>query len=72
MRKEEHYRWRCQTVTGRWYTTNFSCSEEFIRRGHPEAMRVEHTRVVRQICESDEEVHQRTHEDRFPGGPAPA
>ncbi|CAN5206431.1 hypothetical protein BH09PSE6_BH09PSE6_30430 [soil metagenome] len=39
---ERIYLWRVQDVKGRWITTRFRCTEDEIRKQHPEAQRVEY------------------------------
>ena len=54
MRVEQTYKWRIQW-TKRWSTTNFHCTEEQIRKEHPEAIRVPGTLVEHQIPETEAE-----------------
>lgn len=54
MREEEVYAWRVLWI-GKWHTTRFKCSEAFIRETHPEAIRLDSTREVRQIPETEAE-----------------
>lgn len=54
MKIEIQYRWRVKWV-GRWTTTNYHCTEDHIRREHPEAQAIEHTRRELQVPETAEE-----------------
>jgi hypothetical protein len=55
MKEEIRYRWRIQWA-GKWGTTNHHCTEEQIRKEHPEAQCLEHTREVRLIPETAQEI----------------
>ena len=55
MKTEELWRWRVKWV-GKWTTTRFDATEEQIRAQHPDAIRVDGTRKLRQVPETNEEV----------------
>jgi hypothetical protein len=42
------FRWRVQWL-GKWVTTRYDATEDDIRKQHPEAVRIDSTRVVRQV-----------------------
>ena len=54
MKEEVQWQWRIKWC-GRWTTSHY-CTEEAIRREHPEAVRLEGSRRVIRIASSDEEV----------------
>jgi len=54
MKIEHHYRWRT-LWNGKMSPTRHHCTEEQIRKSHPEAVRIEGTLIVREIPETDEE-----------------
>jgi hypothetical protein len=54
MKRIETYRWRTLWA-GKMTATRYHCSEEDIRKEHPEAVRIEGTLIVREIPETDEE-----------------
>lgn len=56
MKTESTYRWRVQDGAGRWYTTRWNATEADIRREHPEAMALPHTRIERQVPETADEL----------------
>jgi len=45
MKQEIRYQWRHLWI-GKWVTTRYHCTEEFIRASHPEAVRLDDTREV--------------------------
>ena len=56
MKVQITYHWRVQNHIGRWHTTRFDCTEEFIRRSHPEATMLPETRVERIVPDTEEEL----------------
>lgn len=54
MKEEAQYKWRIQWC-GRWTTSHY-CTQEAIRREHPEAVRVDASRRVTTILSTEEEV----------------
>jgi hypothetical protein len=54
MKEESTYRWRIKWA-GRWTTTNYQCTEEHIRKEHPEAVRIDNTLLVRRLPETEVE-----------------
>lgn len=56
MKVQITYRWRYKNYMGRWRTTNFDCTEEFIRRSHPEATMEPNSRVERLVPDTPEEL----------------
>ena len=54
MREQVVYLWRTQWC-GKWGTTRYLCTEEHIRKEHPEAIRIDSSRQVRQVPETPEE-----------------
>mgnify|MGYP006951163692 CR=1 FL=1 len=55
MRREEHYIWRT-LWNGRMTPTRYHCTEEFIRKSHPEAVRVDNSLIVKWIPETHQEI----------------
>lgn len=55
MKQVEVYTWRIQWC-GKWSNTRYKCTEEDIRAKHPEAIRQDHTREVRRILETPEDL----------------
>lgn len=55
MKTEELWRWPIKW-TGKWTTTRHHATEAQIRKEHPEATRVEGTRIEQQIPETPEEI----------------
>lgn len=46
------FNWRVQSeINGKWITTRYKATEEDIRRQHPEAIAVEHTREERTVSD---------------------
>ena len=54
MKTEHTYRWLTKW-NGKMTPSQHHCTEESIRKQHPEAVRIEGTLIVREIPESDEE-----------------
>lgn len=54
MKTIELYRWRVLWL-GKWTTTRHVATEDEIRREHPEAQRLDHTRELRRSPETDDE-----------------
>jgi len=54
MKTEIQYQWRIRWG-GKWTTTGHHCTEEAIRREHPEAVRIDATRRERQLAETWDE-----------------
>ena len=65
MRTEERWRWRIQWQK-KWSTTRLSCTEEAIRKEHPEAIRMLGTMTVHQVPETDGEKQQRVYDATMP------
>ena len=57
MREEETFIWRIMWG-GRWTKTGIHYSEEAIRKEHPEALRLDDTRKVRLIPQTDAEYRE--------------
>ena len=55
MRTVEKWKWRIRWA-GRWTTTRIARTEEVIRREHPEATRVDGTRIQVELPETEAEV----------------
>jgi hypothetical protein len=58
----EKWKWRIRWA-GRWTTTQIARTEEDIRREHPEAIKVEASRIVVEMPETEAEI-QATHSQR--------
>ncbi|MEE9871531.1 MAG: hypothetical protein PBV86_12200 [Delftia lacustris] len=56
MKTQITYLWRYQNHMGRWRTTRFDCTEEFIRKSHPEAVMLPETRVERIVPDTEDEL----------------
>ena len=54
MKEEVRFKWRIKW-SGRWTTTRHHCTEEVIKREHPEAVAVPGTMQVTTVAESPEE-----------------
>jgi len=54
MRTEIQYRWRILWA-GHWVTTGHHCTEEQIRKEHPEAVRIDHSRRELEVAETFDE-----------------
>lgn len=59
MRTEETFIWRVKWI-GKWSNTRFHCTEEFIRKEHPEAVKVEGSLRVFTLPETPEEFRSNT------------
>jgi hypothetical protein len=71
MKSVDYYRWKVKDRLGKWYTTRHEASEEQIRKEHPEAVRLDHTKVTRQIPETTAEMNQRMYMRPFEGAQQP-
>ena len=58
MKEEITYLWRIKW-TGKWGTTRHHCTEEHIRKEHPEAICLPETKRVHLVPETKEEFEQR-------------
>lgn len=56
MKEEIRWQWRIRWC-GRW-TTSHHCTEEAVRREHPEAVRIEGSRQVLLVPSTPEEIAQ--------------
>ena len=54
MKTEIQYRWRIRW-SGRWVTTGHHCTEEQIRKEHPEAVRIDDSRRELQVADTFDE-----------------
>lgn len=54
MRTEIQYKWRILWA-GHWVTTGHHCTEEQIRKEHPEAVRIDHSRRELEVAETSDE-----------------
>ncbi len=54
MREETTYQWRVQW-TGKWTTTKYHCTEDHIRKEHPDAVCLVETKRVQWLPETAEE-----------------
>ena len=54
MKIENTYRWMTKW-NGKMSPTRYHCTEESIRKNHPEALRIEDSLIVQEIPETDEE-----------------
>ena len=54
MRTKIQYRWRILWA-GHWVTTGHHCTEEQIRKEHPEAVRIDHSRRELEVAETSDE-----------------
>lgn len=61
MKEETTYQWRIKWA-GKWGTTRHNCTEEQIRKEHPEAICLPHTKRVLLLPETPEEVAARMRE----------
>lgn len=57
MHDEETWLWRIQWA-GRWCNSRHQCTEEQIRKEHPEATRIEGSRRIQSLPDSQEEKDQ--------------
>jgi hypothetical protein len=55
MKTVEKWKWRIRWA-GRWVTTRIAMTEQDIRREHPEATKVDNTRIEVTLPESEAEV----------------
>ncbi len=55
MEEQVLYEWSCQRF-GKWYTTSFHCTEEQIRKEHPEAIPIVSSMVIRMVSSTPEEM----------------
>lgn len=55
MKTEHTYKWLTKW-NGKMSPTRYHCTEEFIRKSHPEAARIEGTLIVREVAETPEEM----------------
>jgi hypothetical protein len=55
MKQVEKWKWRIRWA-GRWTTTGIPYTEAEIRREHPEAKRVEDSRIVENVPETPAEI----------------
>jgi hypothetical protein len=62
MKTETTYQWRINWC-GRWTQTRHHCSEEQIRREHPEAIRIDCSRREQRIADTQEEAQRMTYQD---------
>lgn len=67
MHIEHHYNWRYQDNLGKWRTTRHLCSEEMIKKEHPEATPVEGTLTVIEVADTLDEYWERTHKNTISG-----
>lgn len=67
MHIEHHYNWRHQDRLGKWRTTSYLCSEERIKKEHPDATPVEGTLRVIEVADTLDEYWKRTHQNTMPG-----
>lgn len=54
MKTEHTYRWMTKW-NGKMSPTRYHCTEEFIRKRHPEAVRIEGSLIVNEVPETEEE-----------------
>lgn len=71
MKQVNYYRWQVKNHLGKWFTTRHEASEEQIRKQHPEAVRLDHTKVTRQIPETAAEMNHRMYMRPFEGAQQP-
>lgn len=57
MKQEITYRWRIQWA-GKWTTTRHHCTDEQIRREHPEAVCLVESKRVDMVPETDAELRE--------------
>ncbi len=57
MKSETTYRWRIQWA-GKWTTTKYNCTEDQIRREHPEAICLVESKRVDMVPETDAEIRE--------------
>jgi hypothetical protein len=56
MRAEEMWRWRIPGQHGNWAVTPHHTTEEAIRAEHPDAVRIEGTRIVMEVADTEQET----------------
>jgi hypothetical protein len=56
MKEEITYQWTCHQL-GKWFTTRYHCTEESIRKEHPEAVPIVSSRVARMVPSTPQECH---------------
>jgi|SRR5450759_1957650 len=71
MHDEETWLWRIQWA-GRWCNSRHPCTEEQIRKEHPEATRIEGSRRIQSLPDSPEEMNQRQYNNTSFAGSPPA
>ncbi len=71
MHIEHHYQWRYKDRLGKWQTTSHLCSEQSIKKMHPEATPVTGTLRVTEVADTLTEYWERTRQCTAVGGPAP-
>lgn len=67
MHTEHHYNWRYQDHLGKWRTTSYLCSEERIKKEHPDATPVKGTLRVIEVADTLDEYWKRTSQNTMPG-----
>jgi len=66
MHIEHHYNWRYQDHLGKWRTTRHLCSEEMIKKAHPEATPVKATLTGIEVADALDEYWERAHKNTLP------
>lgn len=72
MKQVDYYRWKVKDRLGKWYTTRHEATEEEIRKQHPEAIRVDYTKVTREVPETVAEMNHRMYMRPLGGAQQPA
>ena len=67
MHIEHHYNWRYQDHLGKWRTASYLCSEESIKKEHPDATPVEGTLRVIEVADTLDEYWKRTRDNTLQG-----
>lgn len=67
MKTEHTYRWLTRWA-GKMSPTRYHCTEEQIRKSHPEAVRIEGTLIVRQVAETVDELPKQMTSPPMPQG----
>lgn len=67
MHIEHHYQWRYKDRLGKWRTTNYLCSEQSIKKEHPDATPIEGTLRVLEVGDSLEDYWRLTKANTFIG-----
>jgi hypothetical protein len=70
MKTVEKWRWGIRWA-GRWTTTQIHRTEEDIRREHPEAQKIEASRITVQLPETEAEIDAAQRPARRSTGPQP-